>query len=591
MAYDFVIRNGTIIDGMRLPRFRADLGVTAGKIARIGRIPAGAGRTEFDATGLIVAPGFVDLHTHYDAQLHWDPWCTSGSWHGVTTVVMGNCGFGFAPLNPSDRERSMLSMTRTEQISLEAMQAGMRIDWTTFPEYLDSLRRMPKGVNIASYVPLNPLLIYVKGMEAAKAGTETSAEERRRMRALLHEAMDAGAIGFSLQRLGPKSAQADYDGTPMPTDLMSEEDIFALCDVLRERDQGLIQITHGDRPPFDKEYSWKITERVAERSARPVIWTAIAAFQGADPEIAREVQRWIHDCNRRGLRIVGQGHVNRQFTDFSLMQWSLFDAMDSWNYCTQGDKAERVRRMNEPGMRDRLREESDSYFSSIDPTAGPGGLVSRYTVGSVGDHPELKSYEARTIGDVASERGEHPVDTFCELALATDFDMLIRSWQFAVTEDAAEVANLMNDPYILPGASDGGAHTKFFNSSSYPTEFLSWLVRETGLVSYEEAHYHLSYLPAQMLGLTDRGALREGAPADIVVYDPEQVERVPKWQYEVLHDQPAGDWRRVQRAIGYRWTFVNGRLTFADGECTGATPGDLLTLAPPAEAPEALAAE
>ncbi|RYE56385.1 MAG: aminoacylase, partial [Rhizobiaceae bacterium] len=247
MGYDFVIRNGTIIDGMRLPRYRADLGVIAGKIARIGRIPAGAGAQEYDATGLIVAPGFVDLHTHYDAQLHWDPWCTSGSWHGVTTVVMGNCGFGFAPLNPADRERSMLSMTRTEQISLEAMQAGMRIDWTTFPEYLASLRKMPKGVNVATYVPLNPLLVYVKGMEAAKAGSPTTPEQLRRMQELLHEAMEVGAIGFSLQRLGPNSGQADYDGTPMPTDLMSEEDIFALCDVLRERDQGMIQWTHGDR--------------------------------------------------------------------------------------------------------------------------------------------------------------------------------------------------------------------------------------------------------------------------------------------------------------------------------------------------------
>ena len=591
MTYDFVIRNGTVVDGLRLPRFRAGLAVKDGKIARIGRIPAGAGAKDYDATGLIVAPGFVDLHTHYDAQLHWDPWCTSGSWHGVTTVVMGNCGFGFAPMNAADRERSMLSMTRTEQISLEAMQAGMTIDWITFPEYLDSLRRMPKGVNIASYMPLNPLLIYVKGMEAAKAGTPTSPDQQRRMQALLHEAMDAGAIGFSLQRLGPKSAQADYDGTPMPTDLMSDEDIYALCDVLRERDQGLVQITHGDRPPFDKDYARHITEQVAARSGRPVIWTAIAAFQDADPEIARDLQRWIHDCNRRGLRVVGQGHVNRQFTDFSLMQWSLFDAMDSWNYCTQGDKAERMRRMNEPGMRDRLREESDSYFGAIQPGAEPGGLVSRYTVGSVGDHPELKAYEGRTIQDVALERGEHPVDTFCELALASDFDLLIRSWQFAVTEDAAEVANLMNDPYILPGASDGGAHTKFFNSSSYPTEFLSWLVREKQLVSYEEAHYHLSYLPAQMLGISDRGALREGAPADIVVYDPEQLERVPKWQYEVLHDQPANDWRRVQRAIGYRWTFVNGQLIFTDGECSGTTPGELLTLAAPIESVEALAAE
>ncbi len=591
MNFDFIIRNGTVIDGMRLPRYRADVGVKNGKIVRIGRIPHGTSKQEYDASGLIVAPGFIDLHTHYDAQLHWDPWCTSGGWHGITTVIMGNCGFGFAPMKSSDRDRSLLSMTRTEQISLEAMQAGMRIDWETFPEYLASLRRMPKGVNVATFVPLNPLLIYVMGLDAAKSGRAAAASELSQMKALLHEAMDAGAIGFSVQRLGPNSGQADYDGTPMPTDLMSEDDVLALCDVLRERDQGMIQWLQGDRAPFDLAYQLGFTERVAERAQRPVLFNAVAPFQDADPAIASDLQAWIHDCNARGLRVIGQGHLNRQFADFSLEQWNLFDYIPAWNYVTQGDKQQRMERMRDPEMRRRLREESDAAYADDSRNTGPGGLVAKFLVGSVGTHDHLKQYEGRTFRDIADERGEHPVDTFIELSLETNLDLLVRSMQFAATEDSAQVANLMNDPYIMAGASDGGAHTKFFNSSSYPTEFLSWLVREEGVVTAEEAHFHLSYLPAQVLGLTDRGALREGAPADIIVYDPKQVEREPKWQYEVLHDQPTGDWRRVQRAVGYRWTFVNGQLTFTDGQCTGATPGDLLSLAPSAMEPLAIAAE
>ncbi len=242
--FDTLIKGGTVVDGLRVPRFRADVGIKDGRIAQIGGIRSGDAGTVIDASGLIVAPGFVDLHTHYDAQIQWDPWCTISGWHGVTSVALGNCGFGFAPVRADERDRAMLMMSRNEAIPLGSMQAAMLWDWVTFPEWMDSLGRMPKGVNCLSYVPLSPLMVWVMGLEAAKSRGATD-EERREIQRLLSEGIEAGGCGWSIQRFGKNSVQSDYDGTPMPTDLMTDEDVLALAEVLRERDEGLIQITQS----------------------------------------------------------------------------------------------------------------------------------------------------------------------------------------------------------------------------------------------------------------------------------------------------------------------------------------------------------
>src|SRR5262249_35689347 len=235
-TFDLVIRGGTIVDGRRQPRYTGDVAVKDGKVVSLGGKANGSAERTIDADGLVVAPGFVDLHTHYDAQIRWDPWCTISGWHGVTSVVLGNCGFGFAPVKPHFRERSMLTMTRTEAIPYESMRAGLKWDWETIPEYLDSLDRAPKGVNCIQYMPTASLMTYVMGLEAAKTRPGTD-EERAEMRRLLSEGMDAGLCGFSIQRLGPDSTQADYDGSPMVTDIMCDEDILNLARVLAARDE------------------------------------------------------------------------------------------------------------------------------------------------------------------------------------------------------------------------------------------------------------------------------------------------------------------------------------------------------------------
>ena len=244
--YDLVIKNGTIIDGLQTPRYRGDIGISGGKIVEIGSNISAADAAEvIDAKGKIVAPGTVDLHTHYDSQVFWDPWCTMSGWHGVTSVVIGNCGFGFAPCKPEDRERAMLSLVRNEAVPLETMRQGMPWDWETFKEYLDSVDRTPKGVNIMSFVPLAPLYGYVVGTDEAKQ-RPASDEELKQMCDLLVEGMEAGGCGMSAQILGVKgNVQLDHDGTPMVTDLMSDRDLSAFSRAMGSTGRGVSQVT-GD---------------------------------------------------------------------------------------------------------------------------------------------------------------------------------------------------------------------------------------------------------------------------------------------------------------------------------------------------------
>jgi N-acyl-D-aspartate/D-glutamate deacylase len=412
------------------------------------------------------------------------------------------------------------------------------------------------------------------GLEAAKSRPATDAE-RREMQRLLNEAMDAGACGFSIQRLGPHSLQADVDGTPMPTDCMADEDIFALAEVLRDRDEGFIQITQaqGGDPIHDggdvKSRDRAFLEKLAEVAQRPVLHNALAVVDDV-PDFHTSELNWVHDCNRRGLRIYGQGANVRTWFNFTLEHWNLYDASPSWNQATQGSVEEKLSKLSDPETRQRMRAEYDMLRS-----IGGGSIPENLTIVAAPGYPELQKYVGRRVGDIATEEGKHPNDAMLDVAVAGGLKVEFRTGP-ATSCDAEKVGPLMSDPYVIAGVSDGGAHTKFFTGGSYTTDFLTWLVRDTGKISLEEAHYHLSYLPAQAAGFVDRGFLREGAPADIVVYDLAKLKRLPEWEFEIVRDFPANEWRRIQRSEGYRWTIVNGQITFEDGKCTGATPGQLL---------------
>jgi N-acyl-D-aspartate/D-glutamate deacylase len=569
--FDLQIRGGTIVDGTREPRFRGDLWIKDGRVAQIGGEATGDAEQVIDAEGLIVAPGFVDLHTHYDAQIRWDPYCTISGWHGVTSVVLGNCGFGFAPVKPEFRERSMLTMTRTEAIPYDSMKAGLDWDWETIPEYLDSLERAPKGVNVIQYMPTASLMTYVMGLEAAKTRPATD-EERAEMKRLLHEGMDAGLCGFSIQRLGPNSVQADFDGSPMVTDTMADEDILALGEVLRERGEGFIQITQAEGVGL--KHDWKFLEKLAATAQRPILHNAVLPAR-RDPEVHRRPLRWIQKCQDEGLPIYAQCGTGRAGFAFTLEHWNLYDASPVWREATTGSKQEKLEKMRNPELRQKLVEESEAADRRLRAIqAGVGGDPKFLVVQSVNNQPELEHYVGQSVGAIAEAEDKHPIEAMLDLSIAGDLNV-----EFLGPDRGSNpehMAEMILQPYSIPGVSDGGAHTKFFTGGAFTTDFLTWLVRDEERVTLEEAHYRLSNLPAKAAGFRDRGVLEEGAAADVVVYNLDELAIDPPWIGSVEHDLPAGEWRRVQRAVGYRAIIVNGEVTFENGDCTGATPGKLL---------------
>jgi N-acyl-D-aspartate/D-glutamate deacylase len=566
--FDTVIRNGTIVDGLRTPRYQSDIGIRDGHIAYIGRIDQPGDATVIEAKGLIVAPGIIDLHTHYDSQIFWDPYCTISGWHGVTSVVVGNCGFGFAPCRPPERDRAMLIMARNEAVPLETMKAGMPWDWESFPEFMDSLDRTPKGVNVMSYVPLSPLLMYVMGLDSAKSRPATE-DERKELRRLFHLALDAGACGFSAQHTGPDNVQRDYDGTPMITDVMDRRDLLLFAEILRERQEGFIQVAC---PP-------DVAEQLAEVSGRPVIWNALCAEadqHGAQGLAYRDVIRWLDEANARGNRVFAQALTCSVGFMFTMEDWNLFDSSPLWRAATLGSVEHRLLRLSQPETREALRAE---YDAGKGPGAG-GDLAEENSLGFVGidsifvigtklDHN--KQYEGDTVGEYATKLGKHPVDAFLDLIIEEQLKTEFQTPEIKVNTPA--MSEVVRAAVSLPGLSDGGAHTKFITNATYGTDFIVDHVRTHQVIDLEEAHWRLSTYSAQAAGLKGRGSLREGEAADIIVYDFDALASLP---IETAHDFPAGEWRRIRRAEGYRYILVNGVVTFADGECTGETPGHLL---------------
>ena len=558
--FDLVIKDGIVIDGTRSQRYRADIGIRAGRVAALGRLRTTDAARALDATGMIVAPGFIDLHTHYDAQLFWDPYLTLSGWHGVTSVVIGNCGFGFAPMRPEMRERAMLTMTRVEAIPHESMRQGLPWDWVTYPEFLDSVERRPKALNVLPYVPVAPLLVWVLGFERAKAGAMPTEAEHRELRRLLHEGMDAGGCGWSAQRLhpeGPGAVQRDYDGGPMVTDIMHDATALQLAEVLAERNHGFMQMALATA---DGAHDFAHIEQLAEVSGRPILYNVVQSFVRY-PEAHRGLIAWLDACRRRGVRVYGQGVTTTAAFTFTFEDWNLFDDDPAWVEATVGTVAERKRKLADPARRPRLR----AYDSGIVTVPIAETVVLDCFT------PATKPFENLTIAEVAERTGKHPVDAMLDLAVADDLRTVFYAEPANV--DRAALREIIDYEWIVPGVSDGGAHTKFFTGGRYPTEFLSRIVREEQMCSLEHAHWRLSALPAHCAGFRDRGTLVEGAPADIVVYDPERLECLPT---EVAHDFPGGEWRRIQRARGYRFVLVNGGVTIEDDRETGIYSGRLL---------------
>jgi len=485
----------------------------------------------------------------------------------VTSVALGNCGFGFAPSRVEDRDRSMLSMTRNEAIPYAAMKAGMPWNWVTFPDFIESLNRTPKGVNCLTYVPLTPLYAWVMGWEEAKKRRPTEAELQEMCR-LINEAMDAGACGWSAQVLGANSIQRDYDGTPMITDMLSEHEILTFAKILADRDEGFIELAYqqtGEEGRPLASDAREFFEKVAAAAKRPILYQTVTP-NAMHPEQHRERIRWLQSCAARGLPVYGQGSVRRGGFELTFADWNLFDDTEAWREVTLGTKDQRKAKMQDPEMRRRLKAEWDA---GIRPTqviqASVGSLVvQRKSVN--------EPWFGQSVQQIADAQGKHVIDALLDLVVEED----LTTEFFGDTQGrgtAQFTTEVLDSNLVVAGVSDGGAHVKFLTSGVYPTDMLCWLVRDEKTISLEDMHYKLSYLPAHFGGFKDRGAIREHAPADIVVYDLDKLEVLPS---EVAEDLPGGEWRRIQKSKGYDWILVNGEITFENGEPTGAMPGKLL---------------
>ena len=569
--FDTVIKGGMIVDGTLVPPYHADLGIKDGKIAKIGKINTNDGAKILDASGLIVAPGAVDLHAHYDAPLHWDPHCTIGSWHGVTSVTNGNCGFGFAPVHQKDADRSMYSMERNEAIPFDAMKATMPFSWETFPQWMDHIDRLPKGINMIQLVPVTPLVSYVMGGWDQAKSRQPNDTEMNQILQIMDEAMAVGANGWAAQRLTGygASVQRDYDGTLMVSDMMSDEFYLALAKGMSKYDHGTIQFAQNsgaiDEGLEANRRDMGFGGQLAELATHPLIFNAVLVTD-EKPEIFRTMLSVVDEYNKKGVPLVAHGLTKRLEFRFSFSdEWNLFDNVDAWREATLGTEEERKTKLANPDLRASMKAEYDR-------TKQPRALgdISASVCRGVNNEELSKKYQDRLVGDIAREENKHVIDVLLDISAADNWKT---EWLTPMRNQKPEYCKELLSHRTVAGFSDGGAHTKFQTLGVYVTDLLTWMVRDTETITLEQAHYHLSYLPAWTAGFKDRGCLREGLAADVLVYDLEKLAVKPT---EILHDVPPNNWRRVQGAEGYRWIMVNGDVSFEDGKSTGSLPGKLI---------------
>lgn len=569
--FDTVIRGGTIVDGTLVPPFKADIGTKDGKIAKIGYLNSGDARQTLDASGLIVAPGVIDLHCHYDAPVFWDPACSIGSWHGVTSVTNGNCGFGFAPVHPRDAERAMRSMERNEAIPFAAMKASMPFTWETFPQWMDHIERLPKAVNMMQLVPVTPLVSYVMGGWDQAKSRQPNEKELLQMVEILDEAMAAGANGWAAQRLaGRMSTQRDYDGSLMVSDLMADEVFLTLAKALRKWDRGHIQyaqVLGGGRDPVEgPRRDIDFGGQLAQASNRPLIYNGIVP-NSTNPDVFRAQALVVDEYNRKGVALVGHAvTVRLNIRCCFLEEWTFFDNVDAWREALIGSLEERAAKLTDPARRQHLRY---IYDRSRQPIFA--GDIANFVCRKIFRDDLRSKYQDRTVADIARAENKHVVDVLLDVSAA---DQWRTQWISGVFDSRTEYCKELLSHRTVAGFSDGGAHAKFQTMGVYPTDLLTWLVRDTGTITLEQAHYHLSHMPAWVAGFKDRGAIREGLAADIIIYD---LDKLGIEEPEFVNDLPPdNDSRLVQRPRGYRWIMVNGQVTFEDGKDTQAYSGKLV---------------
>jgi N-acyl-D-amino-acid deacylase len=561
MSLDLIIRNGTVVDGTGASRHQADVAIAQGRIVEVGKVRDGADRI-IDAAGLIVAPGFIDPHTHYDAQICWDPLITCSSWHGVTTVVMGNCGVGLAPCKPAERDVAAWNLVHVEAIPYAVLNQGITWDWETFPQYMDAAQRRGLGINVGFLAALSPFRHWAMGEDAmARAATET---ETAQIRELLRESMAAGAFGFSLTVM---PQHVGYKGQPLACRLASRDELSSYASVLREAGHGVVEIALTRQPSGLSEDEYGLLDLLSHASERPVTWLNLRDRDDA-PEAWTQTLDKAAPLLERGCR--PQVAARPLIIEFNLRNPFLFSSMNSIK----------------PAFGDKSVEELKTFYAGAEfRRSFAGELGRRAVLRDIWDRasikeatkPALKAIEWKSVSAIARERNADPLNVFFDLAIEDDLNLTFMMPVLDINEE--RVARKFSDPRTMIGISDGGAHVDMLCNAGYPTYLIGNFVRGKQAITLEHAVKRITSEPARFFGMTDRGELRAGLAADITIFDFDRIDSPER--PEVRHDFPGGGRRLVTQSQGIEYTIVNGKVLYEGGKHTGVLPGRVLRSGPP----------
>ena len=561
MANDLLIKNGLIIDGTGGEPYHGDVAVRGGRIVETGAADGSAARV-IDADGQAVAPGFWDVHTHYDAQFLWDPIATSSSWHGVTSVIMGNCGITLAPCKPEDQDYLIRMLAHVEAMDERVVSTTLPWEWGDYADFLRALE--PRlGLNAATFVGHSTLRRNVMGPECAeRAATD---DEVARMKQLLRESVAAGALGLSTARV---ATHWDGDGNPVPSRVAELSEVYELAATLGEMDRGIVQLAVGS--DFNK-YTDEGRERLAKLmrvSGRPVCINSVAQTT-TNVDGWKLVLDWMARMRDEGGRIIGLGNVVPNRREFNMRYTDFFDRFPLWLKLSMQPFEEKMRMLADPAHRARLRGDTenvtDTFFLQNPIKWDLVTLVKAKT-------ERWKRSEGMSLQEIGEALDLHPTEALFDISVSEDLDTQFRQTGNRNPDEAAQM-EILRAPDMIPEQSDAGAHVITENNTGFPSHLLGHWVREREALTIQEAVQRMTSVPAGQFGVTDRGALRPGMAADIVIFDPETI---TAGDPEFADDLPNGGRRLIQRGEGVAYTVVNGEVTLDHGEYTGARAGQTL---------------
>jgi N-acyl-D-amino-acid deacylase len=557
MAYDLLIKNGLIVDGSGMPAFRGDIGVRGGRIVELGKLSGAAATQTIDAAGRAVAPGFIDNHCHYDAQVTWDPLCTFSPEHGATTVIFGNCSLSLAPVRQGGEERLAEFLSYVEAIPMEVLKT-IEFDWESIAQYMDRLDQR-LGINVGNLIGHTAVRHYVMGEDCQKPGA--SEAQIRAMREVVRDGLEAGALGLSISR---EQGHYDPQGVHIPALWADEKEIFALADVLREMATGTIQAGGGQYV----ELKDGMIRRLAEATGRTVVYNSLSQNVRKPDEWKVHMAR-VEETASLGIRAYPMCSPNRITQDFTMKNCQVFRGLPTWHPILLMADEEKLRLYADPEIRAKLHEEA--IVNKPDSAVGFSKTWWNYMWVN---QPALAKNEwmrFKTIGQIAEAQQKRVIDAFLDLVVEEKLETRFLQAENNVDDEA--LTRILTHPNAIIGLSDGGAHVQFHGGYGYMTRLLGEWVREKQVMSLEQAVRRLTFDAAATFGLYDRGLLRPGMAADIVIFDPKTVRCGPE---TVVRDFPAGGWRIKEPAEGVFKTIVNGEVLLDEGRHTGALPGHVL---------------